>query len=682
MMTIWQVPRRVQLAALAASAIFCCAHSRANAQAPVAFTDISARAGIGDAMRQAFSVSWVDFNSDGRPDIWLSRHTYDPNYPLPTLFINDGDGTFRDIGGAIWPWSASRLPPCGNVVYDHCIDGHGSSWIDFDNDGDPDLFVPVGDDNGATRNPSLFLVNENGTLVDRAAETGLAYPPQRGRASLWYDWNGDRRLDAYILAVPRNDIAAPSELFENHLSTFAFASAAAGLNDADALAQFAQSADVTGDGRPDLFVHGDSYRSDPVRVYDTSSLPYTDITASFPKTQDVRDAAIVDLDNDLHPDIFLLRNIAGPDTKSYAYKQNNRLAGFLLVAESGEVGFRLKTPGNLTFDVRDCCFDEITPEKVFIGAAGRHPAGFPIALSSSDATAAGIAPHLPGDAEGFYIGYDPTAQTWTVLLSSSPGNSTFKAWVRAETTQPFSRLTRVGANFASPAAYAPVLLMYNAANGRYEDRTVASGLGKPIFASSVAAADFNNDGLVDLFIDGGDPIKKTPNILYLNRGGGKFSPLDNAGGAAGGTFGPHNTSNHLELGSKVAVADFDRDGFVDVLTTNTLWRNLKYVYHAAAPNRLYRNLGNGNHWVELDLIGTHSNRDGIGARVLLTSGGRTQLREQQGGMHAFSQDSQRIHFGLGQETAINSIVVEWPSGIRQALTDLSAVDRAYLIREP
>jgi hypothetical protein len=61
-------------------------------------------------------------------------------------------------------------------------------------------------------------------------------------------------------------------------------------------------------------------------------------------------------------------------------------------------------------------------------------------------------------------------------------------------------------------------------------------------------------------------------------------------------------------------------------------------------------LGNRNHWLEVDLVGTASNRDGIGARLIATVGGIQQLREQNGGMHAKSQNHARIHFGCGSRT--------------------------------
>src|SRR5207244_6141796 len=93
----------------------------------------------------------------------------------------------------------------------------------------------------------------------------------------------------------------------------------------------------------------------------------------------------------------------------------------------------------------------------------------------------------------------------------------------------------------------------------------------------------------------------------------------------------------------VAIADYDRDGGLDMVIPNgrkpdPFWGRTQVLH----------NICRANHWVELDLVGTFSNRDAIGARVTLAAGGVTQVREQSGGMHERGgQNSQRMHFGLG-----------------------------------
>ena len=109
--------------------------------------------------------------------------------------------------------------------------------------------------------------------------------------------------------------------------------------------------------------------------------------------------------------------------------------------------------------------------------------------------------------------------------------------------------------------------------------------------------------------------------------------------------------------------DFDNDGFMDLILT-----------HQYGQHRLYRNLGNTNHWIKFNMVGTASNRDAIGAkvRILATIGGQSvwQMQEVNGGYGM--QNDTRLNFGLGDATLVERVVIEWPSGIVQTLTNLTA----------
>ena len=83
----------------------------------------------------------------------------------------------------------------------------------------------------------------------------------------------------------------------------------------------------------------------------------------------------------------------------------------------------------------------------------------------------------------------------------------------------------------------------------------------------------------------------------------------------------------------------------------------------------------------IDLVGTVSNRDGIGAHVLLETGGVVQKRVQSGGMHSLAQNHQRIHFGLGKHTKVDRITIRWPSGNTQQLKNVNS-DQVLRIEEP
>jgi hypothetical protein len=126
----------------------------------------------------------------------------------------------------------------------------------------------------------------------------------------------------------------------------------------------------------------------------------------------------------------------------------------------------------------------------------------------------------------------------------------------------------------------------------------------------------------------------------------------------------------------VVTADYDLDGFLDLLVTNG--NNMRPVY-LGGTKQLFRNRGNSNHWLQLDLSGTNSNRDGVGARVYVRAGGIRQYREQNGGYHRWSQNFSRIHVGLGGNTRADVEVV-WPDGVTRTYSGLVA-DRVYRVRQ-
>jgi len=193
--------------------------------------------------------------------------------------------------------------------------------------------------------------------------------------------------------------------------------------------------------------------------------------------------------------------------------------------------------------------------------------------------------------------------------------------------------------------------------------------------------DFDNDMDIDIFMVCGiwgrpdakgeeySSDENLPNILYENSGNANFIKVQHAGGAEGSKIG---------VGETVSVADFDNDGFLDLFITNGGgWKDIR----TGGPHQLFRNIGNDNNWIELFLVGTLSNRDGIGTRIIITAEGTTQFREQTGGIHFRSQDHQRIHFGLGDNDEIDKIIVFWPSGIVHSIENVPA-NQILEINEP
>lgn len=208
-------------------------------------------------------------------------------------------------------------------------------------------------------------------------------------------------------------------------------------------------------------------------------------------------------------------------------------------------------------------------------------------------------------------------------------------------------------------------LYLNRATG-FVNTTTTSGVNTILrsCAGSVVAADFDNDGDVDIYIFGGSGTEKTKNLVLWNNGNGTFRSDATAGGAPGPASGHPDTAT---------VADFDVDGRVDILLT--------FQKSPEGSTQLYRNLGNSkeNHWLEIDLQGTTSNRDALGAKVFVTAGGKTQLGAQNGGVHfKWGQNDQRLHFGLAANALVQEIRVVWPKGPDTILRNVST-DRVLKI---
>lgn len=222
----------------------------------------------------------------------------------------------------------------------------------------------------------------------------------------------------------------------------------------------------------------------------------------------------------------------------------------------------------------------------------------------------------------------------------------------------------------SKAAVHPdvVRLFRNNRNGTFTDVTLEAGLATPMGVMGAGVADIDNDGNIDIYFGTGDPqlSRLEPNRLFRNNGDGTFSDVTLLTGFAR----PGNK------GHGVTFIDFDEDGDLEI------YAQLGGHYQGDhAYNAFYRNLkGNGNHWLQLDLTGTKSNRFAIGAQVEIKSGSRTLLREVKGSEGFGATGPYRVHFGLGQATSIESMTVVWPSGLRQTFESIAA-DHIYTLTE-
>jgi hypothetical protein len=218
-------------------------------------------------------------------------------------------------------------------------------------------------------------------------------------------------------------------------------------------------------------------------------------------------------------------------------------------------------------------------------------------------------------------------------------------------------------------------LYHNNGDGTFTDATYSSGIGnKAMLLSGVAAKfiDYDNDGWPDIVQANGAMVDnvslyhslvsyKEPLLMFHNLGKGHFEKSSDA-------LGPDFV--HPVAGRGLATADFLNDGAVGFAVN----------CRGDSPELLRNDGATANHWLEVLLIGTKSNRDGIGSLLKLTSGDFVRVDQSKGGTSYMSASDPRIHFGLGKRTKIDSLVITWPSGQVDRLSNVP-VDSIIAIKE-
>lgn len=652
-----------------------------GATGEIRFEEVSHLAGI-TRIGESWGNAWGDFDGDGYLDLWATNHKH-----KPSLYRNNGDGTFTDIIDQVW----DAYP---------FADTHGVAWADFDNDGDQDLIVLSGSGGGINQSNQThynhFYVNENGKLIERATEFGIDMPLLRGRAPLWFDWNIDGILDLVVTGRTRTDRSGSlvsSTLYAQDPCCFSNVNEQSGFN-VVVDASLAQIADVNGDGTMELFVHGGTF---PTYIYDTSYSPFKQLTElySYPKTYNVLDSIFADFNGDLKTDVFLAVGVYKSfiDT-SYAVTEQDDSTSIqsdqnpfpynikaYVITNKGEKGLSFKSEGKIRFEVHSNWASALhhlaigrNTHNVYVFDGDfiptdreRNVSSFTFELDPTDPRVVGMQERPIGEKWRTYIGYEPESKIWTVLYHTMPATDTnwsgFEAHISSE--NPILEIEHI--NFTrSDLFYQPKSALYIATlPNKFQKKQFLDALD----VRSVAAVDFDNDMDIDIYAVRSNSAANLPNQLYENQGDGTFVQVASAGGAEANTSGK---------GMSVTVADYDIDGYLDMFITNG--RGI-YPYNNG-PDQLYRNVGSGNNWLQIDLEGTVSNRDGIGARLFATTpDGKTQLRERNGGIHWAQQDQKRIHFGLAQNEKVSELEIYWPSGIIQKLTDIEVNQVLTVIEE-
>jgi len=210
-------------------------------------------------------------------------------------------------------------------------------------------------------------------------------------------------------------------------------------------------------------------------------------------------------------------------------------------------------------------------------------------------------------------------------------------------------------------------LYKNLGEGVFSDISYISGIsvasGQFVGWSS-SFLDYDNDGDVDIFKSNGElkHLYGHEDQMFENVGDDKF---DDVSVQLSDYFQEEN------VGRGAATGDYDNDGDIDVFIMN-LDNPCKFIRN---------NKGNENNWITLNLVGSTSNRDGIGAVVKVTTGDKTQVAQRKSTTGYLSQGDPRMHFGLAKSENVDRIEVKWPSGKLQELTDVQP-NQIITINEP
>ena len=511
------------------------------------------------------------------------------------------------------------------------VNSSGPTFIDYDNDGDIDIYV-VTEYHGEGQGNRLFENQGDRMFVDVAELRGVDNDNALGRGASWGDYDNDGDMDLAISNLPPTDKSThiPTTLYKNLLKETGEPNFQNVTREAQLFRKGNEDdlkiggigntgagiawADYDNDGDLDLYWKCADFDIENALFRNNGDGTFTDVTEE-----------------------------TGTGVLEFVLEANSQGApSWTDVNHDGYVDLLVTNEGDkkiLFLNDQEGSFKNIT-------TSFRPPSGV-VFLN-------------PGNANGACIGDIDNDGDMDVFLSTS-----------------------------DQANRLYISLLKDTGQLSYKDITLTSGVSHKSGARGCAMGDFDNDGLIDIYVNNGGladtlindvidipifvqfyiAIEPDVNKLFRNNGDLTFSDLTWRSRASG--YG---------VGSGVGTADLDEDGFLDIFFTNRTFYTGGEQITESDRNYLLFNRGNRNNWLTVNLVGQESNTNGYGAKVTLAADDLTQYREATSAHGYNSGNDPRMHFGLGNKSSIDFIEVLWPSGKKSKVMNPS-INQTVTIEE-
>jgi enediyne biosynthesis protein E4 len=496
------------------------------------------------------------------------------------------------------------------------------------------------------------------------------FPTANGSGVAMFDADGDGRLDLYFATATRLPLGTartgPNRLYKNlGGNRFRDGTAASGLG-FEGFCHGIVVGDVDNDGDPDVFLcnYGPNvlYRNE-------GDGTFTDISreAGVDRPGWSSGGAFLDYDNDGDLDLYVA------NYGEWTYPRDDQFCG------SREKGVRIYCSPKTIRAAKHILYrnDGGTFTDVTVAAGLGRDDGHGFGVVAADLNGDGrVDLYVANDLDPNFLYLNRGDGTFEDATETSgaafdeEGRAQSGMGVDAEDVDGDGLTDLIVTNFAGEYN----TLYQNVKNAGFLDATPYFGLAsdtRPFVGWGTALADFDNDGWPDNFVANGhvDDNRRLlgqaedyeePPLLFANLKGRRFR-------LATRDAGPYFDAGHVGRGA--AFGDLDDDG--DIV-----------VNHQDRPPALLRNDSkNDNRWIRLEMRGTRSNRDAVGARVEVVADGRTIRRQRKGGCSLMSAHDPRLLIGVGRAAEVESLTVRWPSGAVSTREHL-ATNRTYEIVEP